>query len=203
MRRIALLLVVAAAACRQEHPAARPGATPTTTTLAPSPHSAAGPVQSTAPPPVRKARSTPQQCSGDGSYEQAVECLRIAATLDFTSSLGNGRLTRSTIGAERLTIHAADGNWTAEPRPNGIVWTHDNQHTTRVPQPLERLYQRLTIFPDPQKKEGGARLAATEGETKRYEFTDANNADRYVVWVSATDGHMAKVQIGALTIGFS
>jgi hypothetical protein len=195
-RAAALALVVLLAACGKERPAESP-----------APATAAPPPQSTpvaAPPaaPKKPLRSTPQKCAGDGSYDQAVECVRIAAHLAFTSSFGDGELTRPTPGAERMTVRAHDGAWTAEAKPTGIVWTHDGKHATNVPQPLERLYQRLTLFPDPQKKEGSAKLAAKEGETNRYEFTDANNGDRYVVWVSTVDGHMAKLQVGAMTIGF-
>lgn len=128
--------------------------------------------------------------------------MRIASHLKFTSTVGDGELSRPTIGAEKLTITNADGAWTAEPKPNGIVWTKKGEHTRNVPQPLERLYQRLTIFPDPQKKEGSPKLAATEGDVNRYEFTDANNGDKYVVWVSKSDGHMTKVQIANVTITF-
>jgi hypothetical protein len=199
MRRLAAALVLVIAACRGERPAAPPATTSsapaTTTTIA------------AAPAPVVAAkktlRSTPQQCAGDGSYEQALECIRMAARLKFTSSLGDGEMTRSTIGAEHMTVRAHDGTWTAEAKPAGIVWTHDGKHAASVPQPLEHLYQRLTVFPNPQKKEGSAKLAAHEAETNRYEFTDANNGDRYVVWVSTTDGRIVKVKVNELTIAFS
>jgi hypothetical protein len=193
MRRVIIACILVFVACREERPAppARPAAPPR---VAPSP----------APPVVAKkpVRSTSQQCAGDGSYEAAVDCIRIAAKLTFKSSAGDGELARERVGAERLSIHRRDGNWTAEPKPAGIIWTHDGQHATNVPPELEKLYQRLTLFPDPQKKEGSATLAATEGDFKRYEFTDANNGDKYVVWVSTKDGHIARLKVNEFTIAF-
>lgn len=202
MRRTAAVvaLVVLTAACGKERPAEPPA--PAAQPQTPSPSTATAPA-SVPVVPKKTIRSTPQKCAGDGSYEQAVDCLRMAAHLKFTSSLGDGELTRTTPGAERMTLRAHDGAWIAEAKPTGIVWTHDGKHATNPPSPLEHLYQRLTLFPDPQKKEGSATLAGNEGETNRYEFTDANNGERYAVWVSTKDGHIVKVQVGALTITFA
>jgi hypothetical protein len=199
MRRVAAVFVLVIAACRGERPAEPPPTPPTSS--APATTTVAAPV--TAAATKKMLPSTPQRCAGDGSYEQALECIRMAARLHFASSLGDGEMVRSTIGAERMMVRAHDGTWTAEAKPAGIVWTHDGKHATSVPQPLEHLYQRLTVFPDPQKKEGSAKLGAREGNANRYEFTDANNGDRYVVWVSTTDGRIVKVKVNELTITLS
>ena len=203
MRRFAAVFALVIVACRGERPAAPPATAsspaPTASPNAPSSTTAPAPV----PAPKKPLHSTPQRCAGDGSYEQAVDCIRIAAHIGFASPSGNGEMVRVRIGAERMTLRAHDGTWTAEAKPSGIVWTHDGKHATNVPQPLEHLYQRLTLFPDPQKKEGSAKLAAHEGDTNRYEFTDANNGDRYVVWVSTTDGRMVKLKVDEVTITFS
>lgn len=200
MRRAAAVAMVAfAVACGKERPAEQP----VVPARAASTSTATSTIPATPPVIARKPlRSTPQKCAGDGSYEQAVDCIRMAAHLQFTSSLGDGEMTRPTLGAERMTVRGHDGAWTAEAKPTGIVWMHDGKHASNPPQLLEHLYERLTFFPDPQKKEGSAKLAGEEGGSNRYEFTDANNGDRYVVWVSTTDGHIAKLQIGALKIEF-
>jgi hypothetical protein len=110
-------------------------------------------------------------------------------------------MTRKTPGAERIAVREYDGEWVAEVKPSGIVWTHDGKHATEVPPALEKLYQRLAIFPDPQKKEGTPKLSM-EGTVKRYDFTDANNGDRYSVWVAPDDGRITKMQVNAWTISF-
>jgi hypothetical protein len=125
----------------------------------------------------------------------------MATTLRFHSSEGDGEMTRKTPGAERLAVREYDGEWIAEVKPSGIVWTHDGKHATEVPPALEKLYQRLAIFPDPQKKEGSPKLSM-EGNVKRYDFTDANNGDRYSVWVAPDDGRITKMQVNAWTISF-
>jgi hypothetical protein len=148
----------------------------------------------------RPLTSTPQHCAGDGSYAAAVDCIRIAASLPFKSDDGDGEMTRSKSGAERLVVHARDGEWIAELKPAGIVWMHGGKRVD-APQKLEKLWERLTLFPDPQKKEGAPRLTM-EGSVRRYDFTDANTGDRYSVWVSPGDGHITKLQVNAATISF-
>jgi hypothetical protein len=197
MRRIAVVAVLAAfAACRRE--TARPPAAPPATRTAPPAVSR----QPSAPePPKVSLKSTPQKCAGDGSYAAAVDCIRMAASLRFHSSEGDGEMTRRTSGAERLRVHEYDGDWMAEAQRSGIVWTHDGKRMTDVPQKLAKLWERLTIFPDPQKKEG-APMLSMEGNVRRYDFTDANTGDRYRVWVAPDDGHITKLQVNAWSISF-
>lgn len=195
MRRVVLVFALSfAIACQREQPvkpavSRQPSAVSRSTT------------PSGAPEATRPLKSTPSRCAGDGSYGAAVECIRIAATLKFKSSDGDGEMTRPTPGAERLVLHARDGEWLAESKRTGIVWTHDGKPVNEVPQKLAKLWERLTIFPDPQKKEGTPKLSM-EGDVHRYDFTDANTGDRYSVWVSPADGHITKLQVNAWTIEF-
>ena len=59
-----------------------------------------------------------------------------------------------------------------------------------------RLYQRVTLAFDPQKKEGDAQLIATDGTSNHYRFTNANTGEVHEVWVSAKDGHVERMKIG-------
>src|SRR5438309_9261126 len=156
-----------------------------------------------APPVTPKAvlRSTPQHCAGDGSYDAAVDCIRIAAALHFKSSDGAGDMIRKTAGAERMIVDTGDGHWVAEAQRTGISWTHDGKPVKDVPRKLEKLWERLTLFPDPQKKEGKPALSM-EGNVRRYDFTDANTGDRYSVWVAPDDGHITKLRVNDWTIEF-
>ena len=175
--------------------------------LAPKPRAASpAPV---APPQVN--RSTPDRCAGDGSYAQAVDCFRSTSALAFsiTEAKGvraEGEMTRPTIGAEheRFTLHGAggdDGQWSAEAKAAGVIWTHNGQRATAEPAVADRIWQRTTLYADPQKKEGEAGRAGGElidaQDCIRYRFTDANNGDVHDVWVSTIDGHIARIKVEA------
>ena len=146
-------------------------------------------------------KSTPQHCAGDGSYAAAVDCIRIAGALHFKSSDGAGQMIRKTPGAERMIVDGNDGHWVAEAQRTGIIWTHNGKPVKDVPQDLEKLWERLTVFPDPQKK-GGTPALSMEGNVRRYDFTDANTGDRYSVWVLPEDGHITKLQVNSWMIEF-
>ena len=113
-------------------------------------------------------------------------------SFSFAFNDGEGTLERPRQGMEqvklRVTRGADRGEWTAEVKPQGVVWTKDGKHIMDVPPSLQRLYQRLVFFPDPQKKEGTAQHAGDE-----YSFTDVSN-DRYVVKVDGK-GDIAEVRV--------
>jgi hypothetical protein len=194
MRRVFVCLsLVGVVACRREPP------------VQPKPvvrHPASGIRHPVAEGPKGMSKSTPQHCAGDGSYEAAVDCFRIAAALPFKSNEGGGQMIRKTPGAERLILDSSDGHWEAEEQRTGVIWTHDGKPVKDVPPKLEKLWERLTLFPDPQKKEGKPVLSM-EGNVRRYDFTDANTGDRYSVWLSPDDGHITKLRVNDWMIGFA
>jgi hypothetical protein len=176
-RRIALFLVVLVAACsREQRTPEPPPSAPITAT-----HAAAAPVVPA------------------GSYQSVLDRFRISPGFHFTFNDGEGSLKRPRQGMEQLRTHVTRGpdrgDWLAEVKPNGVVWTKDGKHTVDVPQSLQRLYQRLTIFPDPQKKEGTA-----QRNGNHFEFTDANGGDRYVITVGPDD-RITEIRIGETVIG--
>jgi hypothetical protein len=183
-----VLLLVAACSREQKAPSS-----PVTETHAPPP----------APAPVMKpvVGSTPSNCAGDGSYKQAVDCFRIASGFHFTFNDGSGELKRPTQGMEHaeltVTKGADRGHWVADSTPRGVAWTRDGKAANDVPPPLARLYQRVTLFPDPQKREGSAQRVGDH-----FEFTDANSGDRYVVKVSPADGSIVEVTVNDLVMTF-
>ena len=152
-------------------------------------------------PQVPKPRgvSTPAKCAGDGSYEQAVECFRMSSGFRFRVTspalTAHGVLQRPRIGEERVTI----GDWTAETKPGGIVWTRGGKPATPSPE-LERLYQRLTLYLDPQKKKGTPQLVDAKGSASHYHFTDANSGEPYDVLVAKADGRIVDVRVGKTQI---
>jgi hypothetical protein len=109
----------------------------------------------------------------------------------------HGVLQRPRIGQERVTI----GEWTADTKPGGIVWTRGGKPATPSPE-LERLYQRLTLYFDPQKKEGTPQLVEEKGSANHYHFTDANSGEAYDVFVAKEDGRIVRLRAGAMEIDF-
>jgi len=188
--------------CQRETPAPPQQTTNPPATPAPS-------KPTVAPAPRKPVLSTPQKCAGDGSYEQAVDCFRMAATLQFTvdspALKGSGAMSRPRIGEERADYSLKDGKWAAEAKTTGLGWTRNGQKATPPPE-LERLHQQLSLFLEPQKKEGAPQLAGTETVAatlcNHFHYTDANNGDAYDFWVSLADGHIVQMRIGAMTIVF-
>ncbi len=149
--------------------------------------------------PKPRGVSTPAKCAGDGSYEQAVECFRMSSGFRFRVAspaiTASGTLQRPRIGEERVTI----GEWSAQARAGGIAWTRSGKAATPAPE-LERLYQRLTLWLDPQKKEGGPQLVDAKGSTNHYHFTDANSGETYDVVVAKDDGRIVELRAGKTAI---
>lgn len=191
MRRVAIVVLLVAACARHETGPAPP---PKEQTRVPVPHT-----QTAVPKP--RGVSTPAKCAGDGSYEQAVECFRMSSGFRFRVTSpelnGGGTLQRPRIGEETLTI----GEWTAESKHGAIVWTKGGKTATPTPE-LERLYQRLTIYLDPQKKEGTPQLVDSSGNANHYHFTDANSGEAYDVYVAKEDGRMTRFRAGKTEIAF-
>lgn len=112
-------------------------------------------------------------------------------------------MTRPTVGAERLRFRRSgsgsdDGEWSAEARASGVVWSRGGKRVASAPAIADRLWQLTTMYIDPQKKEGEAQRAGTErigGEDCiRYHSTDANSGAGHDVWVSTTDGHIVAMK---------
>jgi hypothetical protein len=155
--------------------------------------------QKAPPPPVRPAPTpvivAPAKAPETGSYEGAVERFRIAKGFHFTFNGGEGLLERPRQGMERMKVRTGNNDWVAEVKPNGVVWTRNSKHETDVPQSLQQLFQRVTIFPDPQKKEGSTQRV---GDT--FTFTNANGGQHYVVKV--LNGNIVELKIDDQTMTF-
>ena len=159
-----------------------------------------------APPPAPVRISSASKCAGNGSYEQAVDCFRIATGVHFKYEeplvTAEGELTRPRPGMERVKFRAAGGEWVGEAKPEGLIWTRDGKHEARPPAFAERVYQRVATYADPQKKEGKAQLAGTDLlDTEPYNiyvFTNAATGAKCEAWVSAKDGRMLRINMTPL-----
>ena len=183
MRRFVLVFVALALACSPETPAP-PAPPPATETVA------------TQPPAVTETRVPELQ---KGTYDEAMLWLRSAPRFAFTATEGGvraeGEMTRRTPGAEKVRFRANGEQWEAESTAQGVVWKRGGKPADAPPYG-GRLYQRVTLAIDPQKKEGVPLLVSTEGDANLYRFTDANSGAVHEVWVRKADSSIARMKIG-------
>jgi hypothetical protein len=190
-----LVVLLFCAACGREEPSN------TATTAPPPPVPTTSSALPPATPPRVANRSTPQKCSGDGSYEQALDCFRMSAGFHFTLDGIRGEMTRPTPGLERVQFKTADGvTWIGEAKHQGVVWSRNGAHELSPPDMVNHVWQRTTMVLDPQKKERSPQLAGAEtisGEpANHYHFTNANTGEENHVWISTRDGRIVKWTAG-------
>ncbi len=179
-----------AAACSRET------AAPPATATKPAPPAAVTPTTSTAPAAAPDAPKS-------GSYDEAMLWFRSAPAFHFVLDEGavhaEGDLTRRTVGNEVVQLRANGQEWRATTGPRGVVWELRKGNTwTAAPAPDygNRVYQRVTLAFDPQKKEGSAQFVAAEGNANHYRFTNANTAEVHDVWVNIAGNHVERMKIG-------
>jgi hypothetical protein len=189
MRRLALLCLMLPFACSPETPA--PPSTPPTATTS---------TTVTTAPPVVTQTSVPELQKG--TYDEAMLWLRstngFRFVLDDAGVHAEGEMTRKTRGAEKVQFRANGTEWLAEATPQGVAWKRRAGGTWKAadsPDFGARIYQRVTVVFDPQKKEGVPLLESTEGDTNLYRFTNANTGEVHEVWVRK-DSSIARMKIG-------
>ena len=186
MRRFVLVFVALVLACSSETPA------PTSSTGPPP----AADTMATQPPVATETRVPELQ---KGTYDEALLWMRSAPRFSFTLTdddvRAEGEMTRKTIGAEKVRFRANGEQWEAEATVKGIVWKRGGKPAD-APEFGNRVYQRVTLAFDPQKKEGVPLLVSTEGDTNLYRFTDANSGSVHEVSVRKSDSSIARLKIG-------
>lgn len=185
MRRLTFACLALAAACSRETP--QPAAQ-TATTPPPATTQTTATATTTSVPELQK-----------GTYDEALLWLRSAKRFDFVIDEGGvhaeGSMTRETPGAERVRVRVGGEEWTAEATPRGVVWKRGGK-PAQAPEYGSRLYQRVTVVFDPQKKEGVPLLVSTEGPSNLYRFTNANSGEVHEVWVRKSDSSIERMKIG-------
>jgi hypothetical protein len=159
-----------------------------------------------APTPVATTSTTsaPVPASAKaGSYDEAVLWLRSAPAFHFVLDEGTvhaeGDLARRTVGSEIVHLRANGEEWRATAGARGVAWEQrkgNGWKSTSAPSYGNRIYQRVTLAFDPQKKEGNAQLVAAEGTANHYRFTNANTGEVHDVWVNGADNHVERMKIG-------
>ncbi|MEA2491551.1 MAG: hypothetical protein QOH21_3343 [Acidobacteriota bacterium] len=200
MRRRFAAFVLFATACSQEHPAPPPSTATAPPAVAPSTTAQLTP-----------APATPPQRQTAGTYQQGMDWLRSTRGFHFvlveSGVRATGDMARPTVGAERVRFTADGAEWLATAKPTGVTWYRRNagkwQHAT-PPVYGDRVYQRVTLAFDPQKKEPEPILAGGDAATNLYRFTNANTGETHELWIAKKDGHVERVKIGdAVEITFT
>lgn len=188
MRRLGFLALALVLACSRETPAPPPPAATATATVAPQP-----PATSNRVPELQK-----------GTYDEALLWFRSTKgfhfVLDDHGVHAEGDVARTTPGAEKVRFRANGMEWLAEATPQGVSWKRrpakGGWTSVDAPEFGARIYQRVTLPFDPQKKEGVPLLASEEGDTNLYRFTDANTGEVHELWVKKSDAAVARMKIG-------
>ena len=145
------------------------------------------------PPPAAVAKPAPKPAT-TGSYDEAMIWFRSAPAfrfvIDEAGVHAEGELTRKTIGNESIQFRANGEEWRAASGPQGVTWERGGK-AAEPPAYGNRLYQRVTVAFDPQKKEGAAQLV----EPGHYRFTNANSGEVHDVWVT-DDNRISRMKIG-------
>jgi hypothetical protein len=159
-------------------------------------------LQQTATAPPAAVEPTPVPPS-EGTYDQAITWLRatpgFAFVLDEGEVHAEGRMRRATVGAESIEFKANGEEWRAKSGAQGVTWERRSGgkwSVTAAPLYGNRLFQRVTLAFDPQKKEGAAQLAGSGGTSNHYRFTNANSGEVHEVWVAKSDSHVERIKIG-------
>jgi hypothetical protein len=187
MRRFIIVTLALGFACSRETPAPPPPAA-TTTTAAPQPT-----VTTTHVPELDK-----------GSYDEALLWFRSTKGFDFVLDdrgvHAEGNVARSTPGTEKVQFRVDGTEWLAETNAQGVAWKRRDGggpwKSADAPEFGPRIYQRVTLPFDPQKKEGVPLLASREGETNLYRFTNANTGEVHELTVRKSDAAVERLKIG-------
>lgn len=183
MRRLVFTCLALTLACSRETPSpeapSRPPATQPATSAPPS------------------ASATPQLQKG--TYDEALLWLRSTPRFRFVVDEGGvhaeGEMNRTTPGMERVRFRANGEEWEAAASPQGVLWKRGGKPAD-PPVYGVRLYQRVTVAFDPQKKEGVPMLVSTDGPSNLYRFTNANTGEVHEVWVRRNDASLERIRIG-------
>jgi hypothetical protein len=138
-----------------------------------------------------------------GTYDEALLWFRSTNgfhfVLDDHGVHVEGDVSRTTPGAEKVQFRENGTEWIAETNVQGVTWKRRDGAAWKsvdAPEFGPRIYQRVTLPFDPQKKEGVPLLASEEGETNLYRFTNANTGEVHELWVRKKDGAVERIRIG-------
>lgn len=177
-----LLVCLMFAACGKETPVA-PSSKPA------APAMKAPTVAPTAQPPVIAKPSV-------GDYGKALDWVRSAPAFHFDIKLGDvnasGDLVRARVGEERVRFKAGGEEWSAERNFRGVSWSRNGKKDTNEPPYADRIYQWITLFPEPPKS--SLQVVGTEGDANHVRYTNLNTKETNDLWIRNADNHLLRFQ---------
>jgi hypothetical protein len=189
MRRAPFILLALTLACSRETPAP------------PAPATDTQPPQTQ--PAITNVTTAPPVAEGNASYKAAMTWLKSNPGFRFTLKeqgvVAEGEMQRARVGTEIVTLKIDGAEWRGEAGRRGVVWSTRSGGAWKEAMPPDyagRMYQRVTVAFDPQKKEGEAQLASSDATSNVYRFTDANTGNVHELRVSKSDAHIESMKIG-------
>jgi len=178
-----LLVCLMFAACGKETPEA-----PSSRPAAPE-VKAPGVASPTQQPPVVAKTS-------GGDYRKAVDWVRSAPAFHFEIKLGDvnasGDLARARVGEERVRFKVGGEEWSAERHFRGVSWFRNGKKEANEPPYADRIYQWVTLFPEPPKS--SLQVVGKEGEANHVRYTNLNTKETNDLWISNADNHLLRFQ---------
>jgi hypothetical protein len=194
-------MILLTIACGRETAAPPAADTTAMETEAPAPQTASTPPV-VVPPPASEVKPLPGQ-ERKASYDDAIAWFRSTErfrfVLDEAGTHAEGDVARKTVGAETVTMTVGTNRWRASAGPRGVTWEIDRGGRwlkQEAPPNGSRLYQRVTLAFDPQKKEGAAQYVDSTATSDHFRFTDANTGNVHDAWVNRTTGALERLTIG-------
>ena len=132
---------------------------------------------------------------GEGDYGKAVDWVRTAHAFKFDITIGDvkasGEMTRARVGEERVRFKVKGDEWIAQRHARGVSWTRNGKPDANEPPYADRIYQWITLFPDPAKSK--PEVVGTEGDQTHLRFTNLNTNETNDVWIRS-DNHLARLK---------
>lgn len=132
---------------------------------------------------------------GEGNYDKAVDWVRTAPAFHFDIAIGDvkasGDLARARVGEERVQFKVKGDEWVAQRHVRGVSWTRNGKPDSNEPAYADRIYQWMTLFPDPAKSK--PEVVGTEGDQTHVRFTNLNTNETNDVWIRP-DNHLARLK---------
>lgn len=135
---------------------------------------------------------------------KAVDWVRSAPGFHFEVTIGDvtasGDLQRARVGEERVRFKAKGEEWAAERHLKGVSWSRNGKPDANEPAYADRIYQWMTLFPDPEKSP--LQVVGVEGDATHIRFTNLNTNETHDVWVRNADNHLLRLETSGAGTAF-
>lgn len=164
----------------------------------------AEPAHPAAPAVKSPVTTTPPVAAPSADYGKAIDWARSAPSFRFDMTIGDvkasGDLERAHVGEERLRFKAKGEEWSAERHRKGVSWTRNGKAESNEPAYADRIYQWITMVPDPEKSP--VQVAGKEGDATHFRFMNLNTNETHDAWVRDADNHLVRLKTSGAGTAF-